>query len=836
MPWSGMAPTTDDQVLFPDHAGVPDGVVVINDRCRLQERDGYRVVTVCGITLAHFAAGDRVGEAHAMVSLVDLGWAQQGEVAGAFGCHVRTVRRYQRRFEDGGLAALGRPRGFPRGRPRVPQGRKDAINQWKAEGVSNREIARRLGIDEKAVRRLAKRLGWAELPAGQMTMPFEGADTKLSASEEQQAGAPLAAAGFTGDPGLHASRAGADPKLSAPADPCGNTDPEAPAQVAEDDGSAAGPKLSVPATDEDRVPFSLDLDPVDRAGDRLLARLGLLDDAAPIFGAGTEVPGVGVLLAIPALVESGVLAVAREIYGSIGPAFYGLRTTMVTLLLMALLRVKRPEGLKERSPRQLGQVLGLDRAPEIKTLRGKLARLAAHGRAAELGRALARHRVAARGHALGFLYVDGHVRAYHGRREIPKTHVARMRISMPATTDYWVNDAQSEPLFVVPTEANKGLVKMLPVVLEEVRKLLGDRRVTVVFDRGGWSPKLFAKLIADGFDILTYRKAPYRLVPGSKFAQTKATIDGRQLDYLLADRRIYLEYGPKSKRKRLYLRQVTRRSDDGHQTPIITSRRDLSTIEVAYRMFERWRQENFFKYLREEFALDALVDYGTEPADATRDVPNPERDKINAELRKAYAHLEQLQAEYGLAALENRERLRRTMRGFKIANAAISHRVLAAMRRITELEKKRATIPARVPVQEVVAADVVKLSVERKHLTDILKMVAYQAEGDLLRLLSPHYRRNEQEGRTLVQSALSAGGDIEVTNDELLVSIDPLSSPHKTQALAAICEELNATATRFPGTKLRLRFAMKPEPPRSLAFPGARDPSGEPQPDISETG
>ncbi len=87
----------------------------------------------------------------------------------------------------------------------------------------------------------------------------------------------------------------------------------------------------------------------------------------------------------------------------------------------------------DRSPAQLGQVLGLDRAPEVKTLRRKLARLAAQGCSAELGHALARRRVATRGHALGFLYVDGHVRAYHGRREIPKAHVTRMRIAMPAT-------------------------------------------------------------------------------------------------------------------------------------------------------------------------------------------------------------------------------------------------------------------------------------------------------------------------------------------------------------------------------------------------------------------
>jgi hypothetical protein len=424
------------------------------------------------------------------------------------------------------------------------------------------------------------------------------------------------------------------------------------------------------------------------------------------------------------------------------------------------------------------------------------------------------------------------VRAYHGGREIPNTHVARLRVAMPASTDYWVNDAKGEPLFVVPTEANKGLVKILPVVLAEVRTLLGDRRVTVVFDRGGWSPQLFAQLIASGFDILTYRKAPFDPVPVSHFVRFKETLNGREIEYDLVDQPIVLEYGPKTKRKQLSLRQVTRLCDNGHQTSILTSRQDLSALEVACRMFDRWRQENFFKYLREEFALDALVDYGTEPADATRDVPNPERSKINAELPKAQAQLEQLQAHFGIAALENPESRRRTMRGFKIANAALSARVQTARNRIAEIEKQRATIPARIPVREVVTADVVKLSVQSKHLTDILKMVAYQAEGDLLRLLSPYYRRTDQEGRTLVQSALSAGGDIEVTADELLVSIDPLSSPHKTQVLAALCDQLNATETRFPGTKLQMRFAVKPEPPRSLAFPGSRGAADEAEADI----
>ena len=167
----------------------------------------------------------------------------------------------------------------------------------------------------------------------------------------------------------------------------------------------------------------------------MFARLGLLEDAAALFGSASAVPRAGVLLALPILVASGVFECAQRVYGTLGPAFYGLRTSVLTLLLRALWRIKRPEGLKEHSPPDLGRVLGLDRAPEVKTLRRKLARLAAPGRAAQSGQALAEQRVARRRAALGFLYIDGHVRVYHGQHRLPKTHVTRLRISLPAPED-----------------------------------------------------------------------------------------------------------------------------------------------------------------------------------------------------------------------------------------------------------------------------------------------------------------------------------------------------------------------------------------------------------------
>ena len=743
--------------LFPE-VGVPEGTTVVNARCLMRTQSGHRIVVVAGVVIAQYALGDRMSEAHAMVNLIDQGWADQKEVARAFGCSARSARRHQRRFEEGGLPALGRREGYPKGQPRLSASRTRHVMRLKEEGFSNRQIALRIGVTEKAVRKLLRRIGWTEPAPEQPSLPVqsEGALSALSSA------APPSSPNSAGAP--------ANPNLSA-----------------------------FLSSDLPLVP-SLDIDPSDRRFDRLMAYLGLLDDAVPLFRPGTAIPGAGVLLAMPALVASGVIDCAQEVYGSIGPAFFGLRTTIVSLVLMALLRIKRPEGLKEHPPDNLGRILGLDRAPEVKTIRRKLKRLAGLGRSTRFGRALAERRVAARGALMGFLYVDGHVRVFHGQVTLPKAHVAQMRLSLPATTDYWVNDAIGEPLFVVTAEANAGLVKMLPAVLSEAQSLLGKRRLTVVFDRGGWSPKLFAKLVAAGFDFLTYRKGRFRLLPKSRFRVHKGVINDRVIEYTLADQGVHFLTG------KLRLRQVTRLSPNGHQTPIVTSRRDLPAIEVAYRMFERWRQENFFKYLLAEYALDALVEYATEPDDPTREVPNPKWSGLDGQLRQARAALKVLHAQYGLKALLNAESHRPLRRGFKIAQGPLGKKILAAVKRCRTLEIRRAAVPRRLPVGQVVSGPVVKLATERMHLTSLLKMVAYQAESDLFRLITPYYKRAEDEGRTLIQSVLASAADIEVSETHLRILVAPLSSTHRTCVLATLCGELNATATPFPGTNLILRY------------------------------
>lgn len=759
----------------------PSSTVIINARCSLRIEADEHVIIVAGLPVHHYRGGDTVAEAYGMVFLVESGFAQQTDVARAFGRSERSVRRYQARYAQGGMAALGRQRGWRRGRRRIGNQRVRSIEMLKSQGMSNRAIAHRLGVSEAAIRKLVG---------------------PLQCDENVQ----LA---FAGMPAAERSAATELPSATPVVDDTPSAKPSADDRSADRDPIAAD-------DDGEPVPMSLDHDASDRSFDRLLAYLGLLDDAAPLFRDGTSVPGVGVLLALPCLLESGLLRISRKLYGDIGPAFYGLRTTLLTLLFMALLRIKRPEHLKERDPAAFGRLLGLDRAPEVKTLRRRLTRLAAHHYAEQLGAELARLRIDQRGHLMGFLYVDGHVRAYHGQRRIAsKAYVARRHLAMPASIDYWINDRSGDPLLVITGEVDAALTKALPRLLRDVRDVIGERRVTIVFDRGGFSPKLFDSILKDGFDVLTYRKGRSRRIHERRFIRRRAELDGCWVDYLLHDGPVRLLKG------QLRLRQVTRLCDNGHQTQVITSRWDLRDIEVAYRMFERWRQENFFKYMREEFLLDALIDYQIEPEDPTRTIPNPERRALDKQIRAARVDLGRLEREYGAAAADNAEARRPTMRGFKVAHGRLGKKLRKARARVAQLIDQRRDVPKRVEVRDVDQQALVKLATERKHLTDIIKMVAYQAESDLLALLRPHYARAEQEGRTLLHELFAAAGDIRVCDSQLHVILAPLSSPHRTRAAQALCEMLGQTATLFPGSRLRIHFAVRPRPRIGLAFPGS---------------
>ena len=552
--------------------------------------------------------------------------------------------------------------------------------------------------------------------------------------------------------------------------------------------------------------------PEPRGEERAAARAGMLEEAPPVFTQGRELPLLGLLLTLPALAEAGLLEAAQTVYGKLNNGFYGLRSVLLMLVFLAFLREPRAEGATRIVPQDLGRVLALDRAPEVKTIRRRLRELADRGLGSEFVKALAQYHAKARSVAMGILYVDGHTRVYSGKRRVSKTHITRLRTAGPATEENWVCDGDGEPVLVVMQEPGRSLVKELKALLPDMRELVGDRRVTICFDRGGWSPELFWDLEQANFHFLTYRKGRTRKEPASAFVMVGHR-EARK-EYELTDRKVRLKL-PKAKGrpKTFLVRQVTVRKDD-HQIQILTSRFDLEAVEVAYRMFSRWREENYFRYGRRHFGLDALDSYRAHDDDPERSVPNPAKAQLRRKLRRARLRLTEAEAAYGQAAQGNPEARRPTMRGFKIANADLGQQLLAAREAVQGLEVELAATPSRLPLKEV-APGTQLLDAESKLVTHGVHMSAYNAESALARLLAPHYSRAADEGRALLREAFKTSGTLEVIGDCLDIRLNHLSAPRRTRALSALCDQLNQTEIRYPGTDLVLRYSVN-QPPEGL--------------------
>jgi hypothetical protein len=787
----------------------------VGERCCVMQDGDLRAVVIGGAPLLRFEAGSRADELVAAALIVESGAARVGTVLEALKLDDATLWRAREKLRAEGVVGLIAAQRGPKGPSKLKPALRRRIVELRRKGLSPGEIAKRLMVSPGSVRRVLKREGeeGEPNPPESAPLPFESpaAPAGVAPSETLLSGEPASPVEST--PSAATSGETAGPAGSSEAEPTLPAQVVALAPAAEKAlGTESGAGADAPAASQaaPAVPSGTSGEhprpPRPETPDlaALYATLGLSreGEADVVFESRANVPFAGVLLALPALAATGLLAASREVYRGLRRAVYGLRATILVLVALAFVRRPRPEALKGTDPEALGDVLGLLRAPEVKTLRRKLAEIGRLGKAHELVRALATRWLRQPKDELGVLYVDGHVRVYHGRRKLPKAHVTQKNLCLPATTDYWVNDLNGSPVFVVTAAANKAMTKVLPDLLQEISLLWGGRKGTVVFDRGGWSPELFKNLIGQGWRILTYRKGKRRKHPRRGFRTHSGLIDGRKVSYRLSQRRIRLRNG-------LKLREIAEWRDDGGQTILVTNDFRHAALLLADRMFERWRQENYFRYMKENFALDALVDYQVEPDDPTREVPNPARKALEQELAEARASLTELERAYGAAAAANQESRRPTMRGFKIANGKTGAALQAARERVDRLKRRRGRLPKRVAIGEVLGADqVVRLSPERKLFTDAIKAATYRAETTLFRLLQAHFKKAEEEGRAFLRTAVQQPGDLIVSGDELRVRLAPMSAPRYTAALRALCENLNALDPRFPETDYRLRYEV----------------------------
>jgi len=551
-----------------------------------------------------------------------------------------------------------------------------------------------------------------------------------------------------------------------------------------------------------------------RADERVAAAMGMAGHACARFECCDDVAFGGLLAGLPSLCANGLLSGLNHRF-SLPSGYYSALHILVLMGYMALARIKRPEGLRHIPPGELGRTLGLDRVPEVRTLREKIAVLSSGGDVSGWQRALSAEWMAADPEEAGYLYVDGHVRVYHGdKANLPRRYVSREKLCLRGTTDYWVNDALGQPFFVVSKPLAEGLgaailEDIVPRLLEEVpgqpteAELAADPqryRFVMIFDREGASHSLLSALWEQRIAAITYRKRVGEDWPESEFSEVEVTHPGGQVTRMrLASRVSEVKAGKQS----MPVLEVRRLSENGHQTAIITTAMTLKIPEIAARMFSRWCQENFFAYMMEHYDLDGLVQYGVEEIPGTKQVVNPAWRCLDQQIRTLRARLRREQARLATHVIKT-EALDAQTQGERLLE------IQRMEEEIEALKAKRRELPRKISLEELPEEDrPTQLRPLGKQFTDTIKMIAYRAETAMVGLLRPHLTK-EEEARALIRELLVSSADFRPSTEDnsLHVRIHRMASPVHDRAIRALLETLNEQNFHHPETGMKILYTL----------------------------
>jgi transposase len=736
--------------------GIPIGSRVV------MRRFGKQVgIFVGSAAICFFDAADKVGRDLAIANLSGTDLAGDTEIAAAFGVHRNTVRRLAAKLAAGGVGALLPATVPPPVRIKLTEEAKAIVAQRAglappAEIAA--EIAERTGVvvTPRHIRRLVAGLA--------QTQPRLDDD-----DDDPPPGAPPAG-GHGDDPrggdGPQAGQQAGSPGAEPSADRAGGVD------------AGAAPE---PATSGEGDPRQASYEP-------------------PVtLPASVRGRHIGLALFYPALAALGLVEAARECFSLKAAERFGVRAVTLSLFFLYALGGSTIEAAKHLTRPQLGALIGTERAPCVKTLRRKLAELVPQKMAGRFLERLSRAFVASGMLDTAYLYVDGHLQVYTGKAKLAHQWSTRHRIACRGLMRYFVNDAKGRPLLFVPGELSGSLAKALPAVVKAVREVLGDRPFTLVFDRGGYDAGLFSWLRGEGIHFITYQKGDPALSKEA-FCRREVRFEGKRVRFSIAEDEVTLKgTGP--------WRRVVVRTKSGHQTPILTSLgTQVAPARIACLMFARWRQENFFRYLRSHLGIDALISYAFGGAPGEELVPNPERKAFDRQIAAKKKELAAARALLGEALAAAPAKGSGGLRGLRSATSETLGAIEALEADIGLLKDRRWLCPTHVPLAEAGTEKDVAL-LEAKTIMDAIKIAAYNAEEWLTECLARHYS-NPHDIRDLLRHFAHLSGEITTTSGGVSVRLDAPDTPAHRRALEGLCEELNALRAPFPGTDLPVSYQV----------------------------
>jgi hypothetical protein len=397
-----------------------------------------------------------------------------------------------------------------------------------------------------------------------------------------------------------------------------------------------------------------------------------------------------------------------------------------------------------------------------------------------------------------WFYVDNHMRPYAGKHVIRKGWRMQDKRVRPGSSDYWIHDEDGRPLLRVGSPSHESMTKRLRPIARLLRLGLDEAgaketKVALVFDRAGAFPSEMAAVRNEGFEFVTYERAPYATVSTTVF-DSEITVRGEVLRYAeLAQKNL--------RRGRGRVRRIHVLTENDEQFNIVACS-DAPAEELIVMLLDRWgKQENQFKHGVERFGLNQLDGRRVEQVDPDETIPNPARRR----LQRALSVARKLEGE----ALRRLARLpvddpKRPYWKQELTRS----RALQA-----ELEAQRPDLPERVRVGDSELADkLVRHKDDYKLVIDTLRLLIANVESELATILGPHLARPAEAKKTLA-NLFAAPAVVHATSRAIVVNIAPAGTKRELRAFGALLDHLTAQRLTLPGDPDRrpLRFRTQVE-------------------------
>lgn len=490
----------------------------------------------------------------------------------------------------------------------------------------------------------------------------------------------------------------------------------------------------------------------------------------------------------------------EAVFSPIRARLFFVRETLLTILMLAFLRCQSVEDYKTLEKRRLGLFWEGPRGMDLRTLRRKLTQLSLEKKSLSLLSQLARRYQEMGLVQCGVLYFDGHFIPYYGERNVHKGFFTQRRLAVPGHQQFFLNDTSGRPIFFWLKPANSTLHTMIPEIIGQIRELTGQETFTIIFDRGGFSKKLFTMLEEEGVKFITYLRGAKGCVDAEAFHRCFVEYRRRKEEAELAE----LGYiGSRPQHYRLVVRKKGEK-----QTFILTNDYERRMEQIASLMFNRWSQENFFKYMVREYHLDSLLSYLAEESLETVMVKNParaENRRVKKELEKELGQLEHFLADK-LAVSRRRSPSGRMRKRIQEAQKRVAE-IKGSLKRLNaEFRQMARKIPAS-QLGDTRAREI--LYQEKKMLVDSLKLLAYNAEEWLLDILAREYS-DFRDFRRVLLLIMKQPGTIQRTDDDfLLIQLDSLHNPRYQRAAEYLCEQINRMEVPAPSGQGIMHFGVK---------------------------